>query len=184
VSEVPEIPAPPKTARRTLRFALTVTAAPSDESAAGSVAHLGPADRAASASILSALAALDEAKRAVERAKSTLEAFVYAARDRIEASASAEEGDSLAAVSTEEQRDAVNSALAEAVEWLYDDGEWGMTTLLVAGTDETCLFPARWTSRHISIRARAGSSADVPTYEAKLSSVKVCACVYVCVCVN
>lgn len=113
---------PPKTALRTLRFALTVTLAPADETVAGStVAHFGPTERASSGSTLAALAARDEAKRAVERAKSTLEAFIYSSRDRFEAAAADETSD-ITAVSTDEQREAVGSSLSDAESWLYDDG--------------------------------------------------------------
>ena len=112
---------PPLTARRTHRFALVITPAPADESAAGTVTPYGPEDRAASGATLADLAARDEAKRAVERAKSTLEAFVYASRDRIEAS-TADEGSDLLAASTSEQREVVGVALSDAESWLYDDG--------------------------------------------------------------
>jgi hypoxia up-regulated 1 len=122
VSDTSASPSPtPKTARRTLRFALIVTPAPADESAVGSVVHYGPSERAASSVTLADLAARDEAKRAVERAKSTLEAFVYSSRDRLDAASSDEESD-LLTVSTPEQREGVSSALSEAESWLYDDG--------------------------------------------------------------
>eukprot|EP00118_Oscarella_pearsei_P009903 m.58343 g.58343 ORF g.58343 m.58343 type:complete len:1093 (+) comp34803_c0_seq2:99-3377(+) len=57
----------------------------------------------------------DEEKLDREKAVNTLESFIYETQEKAE-------GDLVHEVSTEEEREVINKALAEASEWLYEDG--------------------------------------------------------------
>jgi hypoxia up-regulated 1 len=67
--------------------------------------------------VLATLAAADEARHARESAKNSVEAYIYATREKLDSTA-----DGVAAASTEEQVEALREALMSAEEWLYDDG--------------------------------------------------------------
>lgn len=61
----------------------------------------------------------DEVRHATAEAKSTLESYILSVREKVDA----DEG--IAAVSTEEQREAFKAQLTEAEDWLYMDGSDG-----------------------------------------------------------
>ena len=109
--------------RRTLRFALTVV---DDSASVLSVAPQSAAQRAASRETLARLDRADEERRTREGAKNAVEAYVYATREKLSAAEEEEaetpEEHTLLDVSTAEQREALNAALAEAADWLYDEG--------------------------------------------------------------
>ena len=58
-------------------------------------------------------------RRARESAKNALEAFVYATREKLGGSESAE----YEAATGEEERDALREGMGAAEDWLYEDGE-------------------------------------------------------------
>jgi hypothetical protein len=84
------------------------------------VPPLSAAARAASAAKLAAVTAADRARAATAEAKSSLEAYILRTRDALEA-----EDSPLAPVTTPAQRAAFSTALGDAEEWLYGDGESG-----------------------------------------------------------
>ena len=69
-----------------------------------------------SIAVLKDLAAKDETKRAQEAAKSNLEAYIYAIREKIH------EDEDIERVTDETMRETFSSALTEAEDWLYMDG--------------------------------------------------------------
>ncbi|CAE7941976.1 HSP70-17, partial [Symbiodinium sp. KB8] len=72
----------------------------------------------ASAAVLAELQAIDDAKAKREAAKSSLESYIYASRGQM-----GELYEEVEAVSTEEQREAISTALEETEDWLYDEGD-------------------------------------------------------------
>jgi hypoxia up-regulated 1 len=79
---------------------------------------------AASRKTLRMLRERDEAKRATAKARNDLESYIISTRAELDSS------ESLKAVSTEEQRQEIVSALMDAEDWLYGDGEAATTTEL------------------------------------------------------
>jgi len=71
---------------------------------------------------LSAIRVLIEEKREKEKAKSTLESYIYNMRDKIESS------EELKKFTNEQQREEFSSALSAAGDWLYDEGDDSDTT--------------------------------------------------------
>ena len=69
-----------------------------------------------SIAVLKDLAAKDETKRAQEAAKSNLEAYIYAIREKIH------EDEDIERVTDETMRETFSAALTEAEDWLYMDG--------------------------------------------------------------
>ena len=67
---------------------------------------------------LALLKRIDDERRRREHAKNTLEAYIYATRDKLYT-----EADDLEKVSTEAQRTELSEALMEAEDWLYDEGD-------------------------------------------------------------
>jgi hypoxia up-regulated 1 len=79
---------------------------------------------AASRKTLRMLRERDEAKRATAKARNDLESYIISTRAELDSS------DTLKAVSTEEQRQEIVTALMDAEDWLYGDGEAATTTEL------------------------------------------------------
>jgi len=79
---------------------------------------------AASRKTLRMLRERDEAKRATAKARNDLESYIIGTRAELDSS------DTLKAVSTEEQRQEIVSALMGAEDWLYGDGEAATATEL------------------------------------------------------
>ena len=79
---------------------------------------------AASRKTLRTLRQRDEAKRATAKARNDLESYIISTRAELDSS------DTLKAVSTEEQRQEIGSALMDAEDWLYGDGEAATATEL------------------------------------------------------
>lgn len=73
--------------------------------------------RFASRKVLRSLKERDEIKRATAKARNDLEAFIISARERVDSNKDLE------AVSTEAQRQEIQTALTDAEDWLYGDGE-------------------------------------------------------------
>ena len=69
----------------------------------------------ASIKVLDELRKIDEAKREQEAAKSNLEAYIYAARAKLDE-------EEIQAVTTEEERESLKEELMEKEDWLYMDG--------------------------------------------------------------
>jgi hypoxia up-regulated 1 len=119
-------PAAPKyvAARRTLRFTLSVV---DDSASVLSVGSLSAADKAASRELLARLDRADDERRTREAAKNSVEAYVYATREKLSAAEDEEtessDADTLVDVTTAEQREALKEALSDAGDWLYGDGE-------------------------------------------------------------
>ena len=105
-----------KNMRRTLRFPLTVT---SDTRGALMVQPLAPSDVTSALVTVRRLAKADEEKKAREGAKNSLEAYIYASREKL---ATSDVEEALPSVTTEEQRDAIREGLMGAEDWLYDEG--------------------------------------------------------------
>jgi hypoxia up-regulated 1 len=105
-----------KLVKRTLKFPLRVTL---DTLGALTVQPLTHADKKAIDARLDTLKAADDAKRALEGAKNAIESFIFATRDTM---GDEETLAKLTKVTTEEQRENMTATLAEAEEWLSDDG--------------------------------------------------------------
>lgn len=89
-----------------------------DEDATGmQVRRMSAADKIAALERLRQLKAADVEKHQLDSAKNALEAFVYATRERRD-----NEDETLQAVTSEEQREALAGALLDVEEWLYGDG--------------------------------------------------------------
>ncbi|KAG7669868.1 hypothetical protein Ndes2437B_g06065 [Nannochloris sp. 'desiccata'] len=103
--------------KHTVRLPLNIT---------GSLKMPGPSIQqfAASRKTLRMLRERDEAKRATAKARNDLESYIISTRAELDIS------DTLKAVSTEEQRQEIISALMDAEDWLYGDGEAATTTEL------------------------------------------------------
>ena len=69
----------------------------------------------------------DDERRTREAAKNSVEAYVYATREKLSAAedeeAESPDAHTLVDVTTAEQREALKEALADAADWLYGDGE-------------------------------------------------------------
>ena len=133
--------------KRTLRVPLNIT---------GSflIPSLTPEQRAASRRILRMLRERDEIKRATAKARNDLEAYVINTRDKLDSD------DGLKAVSTEEQREAIFSALMDAEDWLYGDGDGADATELKSrlravrkGGDAIEFRAAEAAARHAAVDA-------------------------------
>jgi hypoxia up-regulated 1 len=105
-----------KLMKRTLRFPLTVVV---DTAGSLAVQPMSTADKAAAFVTVRRLAKADEEKRAREGAKNSLEAYIYATREKLGHS-DVEEG--LPTVTTPDQREAMSEGLMGAEDWLYDEG--------------------------------------------------------------
>jgi len=82
------------------------------------VQPLSAGEKAASKRMLKRMQQVDDERRAREAAKNAVEAFVFSSRDKLYSEAT-----DLEKVSTEEQREALSTALTAAEDWLYDEGE-------------------------------------------------------------
>lgn len=102
--------APTQGKKRTTRVPLNVT---------GSLAlpGLSTEQMAAARRTLRALRERDNAKRETAKARNDLESYIISTRDKLESR------EDLQAASTEEERDGLRSALADAEDWLYGDGD-------------------------------------------------------------
>ena len=105
-----------KLVKRTLKFPLRVTL---DTVGALTVQPLTLADKKAIDARLDTLKAADDAKRALEGAKNAIESYIFATRDTM---GDEETLAKLTKVTTEEQRENMTATLAEAEEWLSEDG--------------------------------------------------------------
>ena len=110
----PEPTAIPQPKRKLIRVPLTVTLADTPDFTRA----MNSSEMEASAAVLAALQAIDDAKAKREAAKSSLESYIYASRGQM-----GELYEEVEAVSTEEQREAISTALEETEDWLYDEGD-------------------------------------------------------------
>ncbi len=109
------VPTPVPTPKRKLhRVRLVVKA----DDTALTVRPLSDEELQASKAVLAELQAVDDERAARGAAKSSLESYIYASRGKM-----GELYDEVEAVSTEEQRSAISTALEEVEEWLYDEGD-------------------------------------------------------------
>ena len=121
--------------RRVFRTPLKVT------ESKRAVAAMSPDSVKTSIGILKRLAAKDEAKRAQEAAKSNLEAYVYAIREKIE------EDETLQRVTDEAQRAKFVAELSDAEDWLYMDGAESTAAEFHAKKDGLQAVGDEWISR-------------------------------------
>jgi len=82
----------------------------------GSIERMNATQKLLSKATLEKLRLADELKKEIAAAKNTLEAHIYATRAQLSE-------EDVEAVSTEEQRETLRSALAEAEDWLYEQGD-------------------------------------------------------------
>jgi len=101
--------------KKTFKYPLSVVL--DSTATAMQVLPMSAADKATALADLRKLREADEEKKKLDGAKNALETFVYAVRDKREA-----EEESLAVVTTEEQREALANVLLGIEEWLYGDG--------------------------------------------------------------
>jgi hypoxia up-regulated 1 len=104
-----------KVVKKTLKYALTVSL---DSVATGAqVQPMSSEEKTIALARLSKLREADDEKKKLDGAKNALESFVYAIREKREA-----EEESIALVTSEEQRESLGNVLLEIEEWLYGDG--------------------------------------------------------------
>jgi hypothetical protein len=104
----------PKPKRKLHRVRLTVTA----DLSSLAVRPMNEEEQTASKTLLAELQAVDDERAACAAAKSSLEAYIYASRAKMGDLSEEVEG-----VSTEEQREAISTALETVEEWLYEEGD-------------------------------------------------------------
>ncbi|KAL2613653.1 hypothetical protein R1flu_025345 [Riccia fluitans] len=101
-----------KLRRRTIRIPLKIK-----DLSKGPNQHLSEKDIKEALARMEKLHQKDEEKRKTAEAKNSLEAYIYATKDKLDSMEGVE------SVSTEEQRDNLRAELNEAEDWLYTDGE-------------------------------------------------------------
>jgi hypoxia up-regulated 1 len=101
--------------KKTLKYPLIVTLDKAATSA--QVQPMSSEEKAVSLARLAKLREADDEKKKLDGAKNALESFVYAIREKRDA-----EEESIALVTSEEQRESLGNVLMEIEEWLYGDG--------------------------------------------------------------
>lgn len=105
------VPMKRKLRKRTVRIPLKIR-----DVTEGMPKPLSPAAMAEALKRTEKLRQREQEKRATAEAKNSLEAYIYATKDKLE------DADGVVKVSTEAQRDAFRAELSEAEDWLYMDG--------------------------------------------------------------
>ena len=124
-----------KERRRVFREPLTVT------ETGRAVAAMTVDDVKKSIAVLKDLAAKDETKRAQEAAKSNLEAYIYAIREKMD------EDEEIKQVTDETMRETFSAALTDAEDWLYMDGADSTAAQFDAKKNELKSVADEWIKR-------------------------------------
>lgn len=113
LTEVEKLLMKRKLRKRTLRIPLKVT-----DVSEGVLKPMSTEDKKTAFKQLEKLAEREREKRATEEAKNSLEAFIYATKDKLE-----QQEETIKKVTTPKERNSFGTMLNEAEDWLYSDGE-------------------------------------------------------------